>query len=73
MTVPLKYNLTIQQVALAYINSYDTMHFTVRASSKEHWQQIKAALDVRLQDDDMAMLKRLHSGKKGAFGEFLEV
>ena len=72
-TIAPKYILTIQQVALAYINSYDSMHFTVRASSEEHWQQIKDALDVRLQDDDLAMLKRLHSGKKSAFGEFLEV
>lgn len=72
-TVAPKYDLTIQQVALAYINSYETIHFTVRASSKEHWRQIKDALGVRLKDDDIAILKELHNGRQGAFGEFLEI
>lgn len=68
-----KYDLTTQQVALAYINSYKNIYFTVRASSKEHWRQIKNALDVRLGDDDLATLKELHSGRQGVFGNFLEV
>lgn len=72
-TFALKYDLTVQQVALAYINSYKNIHFTVRASSKEHWQQIKDALGVRLKDDDLATLKKLHNGRKGMFGEFLEI
>lgn len=72
-TIATKYDLSVQQVAFAYINIYENIHFTVRASSKEHWQQIKDALDVRLKDDDLATLKELHSGRQGAFGEFLEI
>lgn len=67
------YDLTIQQVALAYLNSYPGMHFTIRASNTEHWQQIKDALSVRLKANDLATLKGLHSGRRGAFGVFLEI
>lgn len=67
-----KYDLTTQQVALAYINSYKDICFTIRASSKEHWQQIKDALSVSLKDGDIATLKELHIDRRGAFGGFLE-
>lgn len=68
-----KYNLTVHQVALAYINSYKNMHFTVRASSQEHWRQIKDALKMKLQDDDLVTLKELHSNRIGVNGWFLEI
>ncbi|MFO0920257.1 MAG: aldo/keto reductase [Candidatus Saccharimonadales bacterium] len=72
-TIAPRYSLTIQQVALAYINSYENIHFTIRASSKEHWRQINDALDVQLQNDDLVTLKNLHSNRKGAHGKFLEI
>lgn len=68
-----KYGLTSKQLAVAYINSYENMHFTVRASSEEHWRQIRSALDIQLDANDIATLKDIHNGQKGAFREFLEV
>lgn len=72
-TIAPKYDLTIQQLALAYINSYENIYFTVRASSKEHWQQIKYAMEVQLENDDLVALKELHNGKQGSFGDFLKL
>lgn len=67
------YDLTAQQLALAYINSYENIHFTIRSSSSEHWQQIKDALNVKLKSADIAELKKLHEGRKGVHGKFLEI
>ncbi|MCL2037846.1 aldo/keto reductase [Candidatus Saccharibacteria bacterium] len=72
-TIAPKYNLTVQQLALAYINSFENMHFTIRASSVEHWQQIKDAMNARLESGDIATLKKLQHGRKGLFGELLEI
>ena len=44
-----RYGLTIYQLAIAYINSFGNMHFTIRASSSDHWDQIKAAMDIHLE------------------------
>ncbi len=72
-TIAPKYNITIQQVALAFINSFENMHFTIRASREEHWQQIKDAMDVQLKNNDIARLKELQHGREGLFGELLEI
>ncbi|MCA9338792.1 aldo/keto reductase [Candidatus Saccharibacteria bacterium] len=68
-----KYNLTIQQLVIAYINSYENMHFTIRASNKEHWQDIRDALNIKLEMDDITILKDLHSKRKSVFSKFLEI
>lgn len=68
-----KYSVTLEQLALAYLNSYEDMHFTIRASTSQHWRQIKDALGLTLHNDDLASLKELHKDKKGAFGAFLEI
>lgn len=72
-TIAPKYSVTLEQLALAYLNSYEDMHFTIRASTSEHWRQIKDALGLTLHNDDIAVLKELHKDKKGAFGAFLEI
>lgn len=65
------YDLTIQQVVIAYLNSYEGLAFTIRASSELHWQEIKNALDVKLSQDDLNKLYQLHKNKQGAYREFL--
>lgn len=66
-------NLSPHQVLIAYLDSYESVHFTIRASTSEHWEQIKAALDVRLSSADLDALKQMHLTKKGVFGHFLEM
>lgn len=68
-----KMQRTPHQVQIAYLNSYDNMHFTIRASSKEHWQQIKDALAIQLASSDLDQLTAIHMSKKGAFGHFLAI
>jgi diketogulonate reductase-like aldo/keto reductase len=65
--------LTPQQVALAYINSYPGVTFTIRSSSAAHWQQIKQALTIQLDQTDISQLKRLHQQQKGGFWAFLDM
>lgn len=72
-TIAHKYDATIQQVALAYINSYENIHFTIRASTSEHWQEVKDALTIQLESSDIAILKDIHQNQRGVFGDFLEV
>lgn len=68
-----KMKLTPHQVLIAYLNSYEGIHFTIRASSKEHWQQIKDALNIQLPSSDIEELKIIHMTKKGNFGHFLAI
>lgn len=68
-----KTELTPHQVLVAYLNSYEGVNFTMRASSSEHWQQIKDALKVVLERSDIEALKKIHLTKPGAFGHFLEM
>jgi len=65
--------LTPHQVLVAYLNSYEGVSFTTRASTKEHWQQIKKALGVTLKPSDLEALKKVHMSKQGAFGHFLDM
>lgn len=66
-----KKNLTVQQVALAYLNSYSGVSFTIRAGSSEHWDAIKKALLVTLSDDEAARLRESHHNRRGASHHFL--
>ncbi len=59
-----KYQLTLHQMALAYLNSFDGVCFTIKASSKEHWQAIKDALEVNVESADIEALKQLHLKKR---------
>lgn len=68
-----KMELTPHQVLIAYLNSYQGVNFTTRASSTEHWQQIKDALEVTMETSDVKLLKQIHMTKQGAFGHFLEM
>ncbi len=65
--------LTPHQVLVAYLNSYEGVSFTTRASTKEHWQQINDALHVTLESSAIEALKQVHMTKRGAFGHFLEM
>lgn len=65
--------ITPHQVLIAYLNSYEGVNFTIRASSVKHWDQIKEALEVRLHPADLEALKKIHMTKRGAFGGYLEI
>ncbi len=73
LEVSSKYNITSQQLAIAYLNSFENMHFTVRASSKEHWQQLKEALKVKIDDNDAKRLRTFHEKQEGTRRHFLEI
>ena len=66
-------DITPHQVLIAYLNSYEGVTFTVRASSVEHWKQIKEALRIKLAAADLEALKKMHMTKQGFFGNFLEI
>jgi len=68
-----KMELTPHQVLIAYLNSYKGVNFTTRASTTDHWQQIKDALEVTMEPSDVELLKQVHMTKQGAFGRFLEM
>ncbi len=65
--------LTPHQVLIAYLNSYEGISFTTRASTAEHWQQIKDALEVTLEPSALKELKQVHMTKQGAFAHFLDM
>ncbi|HSX05250.1 MAG TPA: aldo/keto reductase [Candidatus Saccharimonadales bacterium] len=65
------HGLTLQQAAVAYLNSYQNMHFTIRASSTGHWQQLQDALLVKLPPADVEAIKQIHLQKSGKFGDML--
>jgi 2,5-diketo-D-gluconate reductase B len=68
-----KYSITAMQVAIAYINSFENMHFTLRASTQEHWIQNIDATKVQLDDDDVAKLMDFHKKQQGSFAHFLTI
>ncbi len=68
-----KLKVTPHQIALAYLNSYDGVCFTIKASSLEHWQQIKDSMQIVLEPEDIETLKKIHLTKKSGFGNFLEM
>jgi len=66
-------NITPHQVLIAYLNSYEGVNFTVRASSVEHWKQIREAFEISLAAADLEALKRIHMTKQGVFGDMLDI
>lgn len=68
-----KRQLTRHQVAVAYINQYEGLAFTLRASSSNHWTEIKEALDITLKPDEMKVLRDSHKNITGKFKHFLEL
>lgn len=64
-------NITLHQAAIAYLNSYKNIAFTIRASSKTHWDQIKAALKIKLKDQDIERLRKTHQDLPGPYRNFL--
>lgn len=70
-TIAQKYNLSPHQVAIAFIHGYEKVALTIRASTAEHWQQIKDALEVQLDASDTDTLRNLQSTGKGRFTDYL--
>jgi len=66
-------DITPHQVLIAYLNSYEGVNFTIRASSVEHWKQIQEALEIKLAAADLEALRKMHMTKQGFFGNFLEI
>lgn len=65
--------LTPHQVIISYLNSYKGMNFTIRASSKEHWDQIKIALETTLNDEDIIQIRSSHRDMQGNYRGFLTI
>jgi diketogulonate reductase-like aldo/keto reductase len=66
-----KYSITRHQVVLAYLNSYKDVVFTIRASSKMHWDEIKEAMQIKLDKEDIQKIKVTHTNKEGNFRQYL--
>lgn len=56
--------LTIHQTALAYLASYD-VSLTVRASTAEHWTEIKQAINTTLSQSQLAKIREFQDGLAG--------
>ncbi len=67
-----KYNLTPEQISLAYLNSFDNINFTIRASTSKHWDEIKEALDIKLNSGDLNKIRLFHQKQVGQFKHFLK-
>ncbi|PIQ73387.1 hypothetical protein COV58_02830, partial [Candidatus Roizmanbacteria bacterium CG11_big_fil_rev_8_21_14_0_20_36_8] len=67
----IKYKISKQQLVLAYLNNYKDVIFTIRASSKTHWEEIKQAMEIKLEKSDIEKLRETHVNKHGDFGELL--
>lgn len=66
-------NLSIQQITLAYINSYEGMTFTIKSSSAEHWNEAKSALATSLSLSEITSIRSTHQNLSGNFRNFLEM
>lgn len=67
------HNASPHQIALAYINSYKNIAFTLRASSIEHWNQIKEALTIKISQSEIDEIRLTHKNKAGMFQHFLSM
>lgn len=56
--IALAHGLTIHQAALAYLASYQ-VSFTLRASSAEHWVEVKKAIDTELTTSELVLIREL--------------
>lgn len=68
-----KRGISVQQVAVAYINSYPGMAFTIKASTLKHWQEIKEALNLKLDDSEINQLRAAHKNVNGSFRQYLDL
>jgi diketogulonate reductase-like aldo/keto reductase len=66
-----KYSISKHQLVLAYLNSYEEVVFTIRSSSKTHWDEIKQAMEIKLEDADIESIKKTHMNKEGGNRQFL--
>jgi diketogulonate reductase-like aldo/keto reductase len=66
-----KYNISKHQLVLAYLNNYKEVVFTIRSSSKTHWDEIKQAMEIKLEDADIESIKKTHVNKEGGNRQFL--
>lgn len=64
-------DITTQQLTVAYLHSFDNVHFTIRSSTASHWQDIQSALRIELSNDIIGKLRNTHKEQKGGFGHFL--
>ncbi len=67
------YEATPHQIALAFLNSYENIHFTLRASSKVHWEEVMAAMEIKLAPSEVEILSKLQANHPGRFEDFLKV
>lgn len=65
--------LTEHQVLLSYLNSYEGMIFTIRASSKKHWDEVREALDYDLPEEHTKQIRATHTNLEGNFLHFLQL
>jgi diketogulonate reductase-like aldo/keto reductase len=65
------HSISPQQVVIAYLNNCEDIHFTLRASTAQHWQEIKDALDLKLSDTEIEQLYALQKDTQGNFRELL--
>ncbi len=72
-TVAKAHEITVYQATLAYLNSYQNVNFTIKASSKKHWDEIKQALTINLNEEDIQKLRLTHKNKQGVFGKNLSL
>jgi diketogulonate reductase-like aldo/keto reductase len=66
-----RYNCSVQEIAVAYINSYEGLSFTIKSSSRKHWDSVKEALKLELKPDDIARLRESHRDIEGTRRHFL--
>lgn len=67
-----KYNLTTEQITIAYLNSFDNINFTIRASTSGHWDEIKEALGIKLNSGELNKIRLFHQKQVGQFRHLLD-
>ncbi len=63
---------TIEQLAIAFVNSLG-VKMVIKASSQEHWDQVKEALDISLTDQEILKIKDAQKANSSKFGHLLEL
>lgn len=68
--IALDHGLTIHQTALAYLASYG-VNFTLRASSTQHWAEIKKAINTELTTSQLVSIRELQDRQPTSLGTAL--
>ncbi len=68
-----KYEVSPEQIVLAYLHSKYDCVFTIKSSSKQHWDEIKSALEISLSQKDIDEIYNSYKNTKGQLRHFLEV